>query len=123
MYYTVYRGELKSSWGEANCKCPTHGLDNGFDPVGDEQQWSGLTDKHNVKMFEGDIMEHVIETPEGFRLVRGEMYFNNSKAQFGVDMEVLEGDRLGNHFEVRESISGRPTVIGNNWENPNLIKK
>lgn len=85
-------------------------------------RWSGLEDRLGVKMYEGDILQHVIETPHGYHNVLGVMYFNYQKAQFGVEIDIETGEQIGNHFEVKESISGRPIVIGNIFETPTKIK-
>lgn len=86
-------------------------------------QFTGLHDRNGKRIFEGDILQHAIETPLGIKVVRGAMYYNKQLAQFGVDMEVTDEDIkvLGATFSVKESVSGRPEVIGNIYENADLL--
>jgi uncharacterized phage protein (TIGR01671 family) len=72
-------------------------------------QFTGLLDKHGVKIFEGDIL-----------ICEGE----KTKIEWG-DTEAcfnflsLESDAIWNG---RVIYTGRGEVIGNIWENPELIK-
>lgn len=85
--------------------------------------FTGLFDRNGKEIYEGDILQHAIETPLGIKVVRGAMYYNKQLAQFGVDMEVTDEDIkvLGATFSVKESVSGRPEVIGNIYENADLL--
>lgn len=86
-------------------------------------QWTGLTDENGKGIYEGDILSQMIETPDGFRKIVGVMEWNKDLAQFGLFLETKDDDPLaGKHFEVKESVSGRPKVIGNIYENPELLK-
>lgn len=43
-------------WGEKHpeCNCSTFAIGEGFVAKAPHEQWSGLTDKNNTKIFEGD---------------------------------------------------------------------
>ncbi len=86
-----------------------------------KNQFTGLRDKHNNEIYEGDILRHIIETPQGFRLALGAMIYNERMAQFGVMMEIDDNDPIGESFSVKESVSGRPEIIGNLYETPELL--
>lgn len=90
--------------------------------LGNEEylQWSGLTDKHDVEMYEGDIMRMLVKTPTGFMAVRGVLRFNHQLAQFGC-MYEMDGKGPQVHIENKESEVGRPEVIGNVYQNPELL--
>lgn len=69
------------------------------------QQFTGLIDKNDKPVFEGDIIsgstvEYVVEL-----------------ASFGIIRKGIGWTPLGNLFTSRYS----PTIIGNNMENPELI--
>lgn len=87
-----------------------------FDKSYIPMQFSGLKDKNGKEMYEGDILSQFIL---GDKEVRGVMYFNENTAQFGMDAYVSFD--APPHFEVRESQYGRPEVIGNIYENPELL--
>lgn len=86
--------------------------------------YTGLEDKNGKRIFEGDVLQQLITTPTGYRLARGKMQFYTNKAQFGIFMDVSDGDPLANgHMEVRESVDGRPEIVGDIYRNPELVQK
>lgn len=93
--------------------------------LGNEEylQWSGLLDKNNKEMYEGDIMRMLVQTPEGFMVVTGVLRFNKNLAQFGCMYLKPPGGKLPDHIENKESEVGRPEIIGNVYENPELAPK
>lgn len=85
-------------------------------------QYSGLDDARGKEMYEGDIMQMALKTPDGMMVMTGVLRFNKQKAQFGVMQELM--NPLGpSHIELKESEVGRPLVIGNVYENPEIAPK
>lgn len=74
-------------------------------------QYTGLKDFNNKEIYEGDILR---QDHEGHTVI-GVMYFREDIAQFGMDAEV--------DFPSEEHIvsSVIPEIIGNIYENPELI--
>ncbi len=87
-------------------------------------QFTGLLDRKGREIYEGDIVQHAIETPLGIKVVRGAFYYNKNLAQFGVDMALSDEELkvMGTNFVVKDSVSGKPEIIGNIYENPELLK-
>ena len=76
-------------------------------------QFTGLLDKNGKEIYEGDICKMGWEGHE----IIAPMIWNSEKAQFGLDATV--------DFESPEHIKDvptRPEVIGNIYENPELLK-
>ncbi len=83
--------------------------------------FTGLHDDEGRRIFDQDIVEQTIKTPHDVRTIRTVMSYNDNLAQFGSFMDIPDGDPLGDKFEVKESVSGRPHVIGNKFQNENLL--
>lgn len=88
----------------------------------DWQQFTGLKDKNEKEIWEGDILSFDIMTPVGLMEGIGAMYWNMKRAQFGVEIKT-ELKSMPKEMEMRESEMGRPRIIGNIYENPELLKK
>lgn len=80
-------------------------------------QFTGLTDKNGVKIFEGDIVEY--ETGKKVRI--GRVFFSDFRASFSVTAGKNGSARfnndLFNYIQNRNSV----TVIGNIYDTPELI--
>ena len=88
-------------------------IDDGFDPVDRETvgQFTGLTDKHGTKIFEGDIVRCVRTHCDGKEVV-GHIIFEDCCfcVKKGIDRPAMD---LCGEFEV----------IGNIHDNPELLTK
>lgn len=78
--------------------------------------YTGLKDINDKEIFEGDIVRQKF----GNRELVGAIIFNHAKAQFGFETIIESKSEIpGNHIEVHT----RPEVIGNIYENRELLKK
>lgn len=80
-------------------------------------QYTGLTDKNGVKIFEEDIVEY--ETGKKVRI--GRVFFSDFRASFSVTAGKNGSARINNdlfnYIQSRNSV----IVIGNIYDNPELI--
>jgi len=83
----------------------------------DVQQFTGFKDENGKDVFEGDIIETIEETiSKGNLIISGEIIYDDGSwlvdfAMFGVARELSSFTDLGIE------------VIGNVWENPELLDK
>lgn len=76
-------------------------------------EYIGREDKNGKRIYEGDICRLVFED----RVFIGVMFFNRKVSQFGMEFET--NLKLPTHMEV----SQKPEVIGDIYQNPELIPK
>jgi len=89
-------------------------------------QYTGLTDRHGVKLFEGDIIsvryeedaDHYYGTPKRVWYERFEVYFDN-KYHCWYARHIIDKDDTYWLYEFGEEC----TIIGNIHDNPELLQK
>ena len=80
-------------------------------------QFTGLTDKNSVKIFEGDIVEYKI----GDRLRIGRVFFSDFRSSFSVTAGKSGSDVINNDLFHYIQNGNSVTIIGNIYDNPELI--
>ena len=79
-------------------------------------QYTGLTDKNGVKIFEGDIVEY-----EAGKLRIGRVFFSDFRASFSVTAGKNGNARINNDLYHYIQYGNSVTVVGNIYDNPELI--
>ena len=80
-------------------------------------QYTGLTDKNDVKIFEGDIVEY----EAGGKMRIGRVFFSDFRASFSVTAGKNGSARINNDLFNYIQNGNSVTVIGNIYDNPELI--
>ena len=80
-------------------------------------QYTCLTDKNGVKIFEGDIVEYKI----GGRLRIGRVFFSDFRSSFSVTAGKSGSDVINNDLFRYIQNGNSVTIIGNIYDNPELI--
>lgn len=94
-------------------------LGNGHECVHEDTlcQYTGLTDKNGVKIFEGDIVEY----KTGDKLRIGRVFFSDFRASFSVTAGKNGNARINNDLYHYIQYGNSVGVIGNIYDNPELL--
>ena len=103
--------ELILTWGKRNCTCPTHELGEGYHPVGEQQQYTGLKDKNGIEIYEGEIIKNF-------------NYFDKEKTGVIQWNQELCRFEIGNKHDLfYRGTEKDAVVIGNIYENKELLQQ
>jgi uncharacterized phage protein (TIGR01671 family) len=82
-------------------------------------RWSGQRDKNRKEMYEGDIIKQTY----GTKTFIGVMRFRNDLGRFGVEIEDQDEGEIESENGIVEVHASqvKPEIIGNIYENPELI--
>ncbi len=90
-------------------------------------QYTGLSDKKGVKIFEGDIIRKLCpvyklgaKAPAGYRLVFGVVSWDEEDKSFPGTWAMLAKDEYGN--PAKYGFTKDFEVIGNIYDNPELLE-
>jgi len=88
------------------------------DPDWKVMQFTGLLDRNGKEIYEGDIVKERIFNRESWHIV----YWNNKDARW--DLRFSDNESIPYISHVHSFfVSGRCEVIGNTWENPEILEK
>lgn len=81
-------------------------------------QYTGLKDKNGKEIYEGDVIHFKDDFDDLFGIIK----FNEDWMYFGI--EIISNDRLnGESYQIVKSMSPYIEIIGNSYENPELLKQ
>lgn len=84
-------------------------------------QFTGLLDKNGKEIYEGDILKRFTEVNESFGFDLVKVQWNNDRCYWELERGNNQASYWG-HISGSHAREGRYEVIGNIYENPELIK-
>lgn len=91
-------------------------------------QYTGLTDKNGVKIFEGDVVEFQFDNDDcqfpnkDTKKRVGRVFFKEFRASFAIAMGANGSTRINNDLFKYVQNGNRVSVIGNIHDNPELLE-
>ena len=84
-------------------------------------QWTGLRDVNGKEMYEGDILRYRDPLADNYReYLIGQINWYKSTA--GLVIQELKENARGGHYKTSWDFVVDPEVIGNIYENPELLE-
>lgn len=85
-------------------------------------QLTGIHEKKGRELYEGDIVDQIVEGKK----IRGTIIWSDNRTQFGMEANLdfvpKEGDLGSNTIELKVPRNSMPELVGNIYENPELLK-
>ena len=110
----IFRGGHTGEYDVSNEKIDILDLTNQWDDV-ELMQFTGLKDKNGKEIYEGDIIQTVCK--DGIRLSKFEIFWDENSARW----KKLRED--SDTYDFAKSSITASEIIGNIYENPELVNK
>lgn len=102
------------TWG-----CPdngTRGVSLAYQPSIKVMQYTGLTDKNGTEIYDGDLLTDMVG--DVF-----EVFYNTAHCAYMAEyVRTKHAEKKRGYFKLGDQCSLTIEVIGNIWENPELLK-
>ncbi len=81
-------------------------------------QFTGLTDRQGVEIYEGDIIRYYNEVNQTYGHDDCEVLWNQARCYF----ELKAAHEYFGHLDISQQEDGRYEIMGNIYENPELLE-
>lgn len=108
LLYSIDFGHCEPSlWEREPCSCPTGEIGEGFSKCGPEQQFTGLLDRDDKKIFEGDILAYPYDIT-----LRNEHVWPHQEWVVAASDRVMEVSFRNGSFVIYDRGTGKWFLLG-----------